>query len=85
LHANLFRGICNKSTNQQVKSTRKQLISFAQVIKFLQHIKLKGGSLNPPPLVYTLDSETADTAKPRVVLYCVKRIISKSVAVLPLV
>jgi len=34
LHANLFYGICNKSTNQQAKSMRKQLISFAQVIKF---------------------------------------------------
>jgi len=33
-HANLFYGICNKSTNEQAKSMRKQLISFAQVIKF---------------------------------------------------
>jgi len=27
LHANLFRGICIKSTNEQAKSMRKQLIS----------------------------------------------------------
>ena len=29
---------------------RKQLIPFAQVMKFLQNIKLKGGRLNPTPL-----------------------------------
>jgi len=34
LHANLFYGICNKSKNWQAKSMWKQLISFAQVIKF---------------------------------------------------
>jgi len=34
LHANLFHGICMKSTKQQAKSMWKQLISFAQVIKF---------------------------------------------------
>jgi len=35
LHANLFRGICIKSTNQQAKSMRKQLNSFAKVTKIL--------------------------------------------------
>ena len=34
LHAHSFRSICIKSTNQQAKSMRKQLISFAQVRKF---------------------------------------------------
>ena len=34
MHANSFRGICLKSTNLQAKIVRKQLISFAQVIKF---------------------------------------------------
>jgi len=29
--ANSFRGICIKPTNQQAKSMRKQLISFAQL------------------------------------------------------
>jgi len=33
LHANSFPGICIKSTNEQAKSMRKQLISFAQVIR----------------------------------------------------
>ena len=49
LHANLFRGICIKSTNQQAKSMRKQLISFAQVIKFCK-ISSSRGLFNPPPL-----------------------------------
>jgi len=49
LHENLFYGICNKSTNEQAKSMRKQLISFAQVIKFSWNIKLKGGGLTPTP------------------------------------
>jgi len=37
---------------------RKQLISFAQVLKFSQNIKLKGGGLTPtsPLLAYALDS-----------------------------
>jgi len=35
LHANSFRGTCIKPTNKEPKSTRKQLISFAYVIKFL--------------------------------------------------
>jgi len=46
LHANSFRGFCIKSTNQQAKSIRKQLISFAQEIMFFQHINLKEG-VNP--------------------------------------
>ena len=34
---------------------QKQLISFVQVIKLLQNVKLKGGgNPNPNPLVYAL-------------------------------
>ena len=33
LHANLFRGICIKSTNEQAKSMRKQLISFESPLR----------------------------------------------------
>jgi len=51
LHANSFRGICIKSTNSQAKTVWKQLISFAQVIKFSWKIKLKG-SLTPTPFAY---------------------------------
>ena len=37
---------------------RKQLISFAQVIKFLKNIKLKGGFLTlATPLAYALCTE----------------------------
>jgi len=35
LHANLFCGVCFKSNKLTSKSMRKQLISFAQIIKFL--------------------------------------------------
>jgi len=48
LHANLFRGICIKSTNEQAKSMRKQLISFAQVIKFCK-ISSSRVFFNPKP------------------------------------
>ena len=50
LHANSFSGISTKSTNLQAKSMRKQLISFAQVIKFLWNVKLKGDLTASPPL-----------------------------------
>ena len=53
LHANLFRGICINSTNQQAKSMRKQLISLAQVIKFCK-ISSSRVFFNPnPPLLRT--------------------------------
>ena len=48
LHANLFRGICIKSTNEQAKSMWKQLISVAQVIKFCKISSSRGG-FNPKP------------------------------------
>jgi len=38
---------------------RKQLISFSQVIKFLIHIKRKGG-LTPTPLAYALGRQYKD-------------------------
>jgi len=59
LHAKSFRGICIKSTNEQTKRIRKQLISFAHVKKFSQNIKLKGRVLtpNPPRLAYALSSQ----------------------------
>jgi len=54
LHANSFRGICIKSTNQHAKCMLKQLRSFAQVIKFLKHIRLKRGLTPNTPPVYAL-------------------------------
>jgi len=56
LHANLFRGICIKSTNQQAKGMRKQLIFFAQVIKFWKMSSSRGGFTPNPPLAYALGS-----------------------------
>jgi len=43
VHANLFRYICIKSTNYQAKSMRKQLISFAWVVKFCKISSSRGG------------------------------------------
>ena len=39
---------------------RKQLISFRQVIKFLQHIKLKWGVDTNPTLAYALGEQYKD-------------------------
>jgi len=50
LHANSFRGICIKLTNEQANSMRKQLISFAKVIKFLQKKQAQGGLTPTLPL-----------------------------------
>jgi len=44
---------------------QKQLISFAQVIKFLKYIKLKGGfNPNPSPLAYALGSDSHHSSLP---------------------
>jgi len=60
-HANLFRGICIKSTSYQAKSMRKQLISFAQVIKFCKISCSRGGfNHNPPPFAYALEASYED-------------------------
>jgi len=40
----------------------KQLISFAQVIKFLENMNLKGGLTPKPPLAYALASACYYTA-----------------------
>ena len=49
LHTNSFPGICIKSTNEQAKSMRKQLIPFTQVIKFCEISSSRREGFNPNP------------------------------------
>jgi len=58
------------------------------VLNMAKHMSMVGGpflvrALGPGAEVMQRDSDTADSGKLRIVVYCVKRSMSKSVAVLP--